>query len=345
MKRSTPLFSRPLAGLLVCLFLLTQSNAFARPITSKRILILSQAESPSSNYLKRAYETYGHQVTMVLLNASTQLNEEKGMIATNKTSYQISDFDLAYFRTWGQEAARNLAHRWQPILEKHGVPCVDPLASKLYNHNKHTMMRLFQDNKVPMPHTVIIDNGISVDTCIQTIKKQFKDMVVLKGEGCGGKNIQFIKVTDEAQLRSVLLKKYAIGQQIGPIPLVLQQYVPSKNQAGHSYHYRILVIGGEVIPAVKRFTANKQTLLASNASLGATLEMLAVDKIFSAEQQEEIKRACQLMKTNVAGVDATIWQGKLYIFEVNNSPALTSWAPAYVEKIVTYTTHRLARKL
>ncbi len=292
----------------------------------------------------------------MLLNASTQLDERRGLLITNKTSYLIKDFDLAYFRTWGQEAARNLAHAWQLILEQHGVPCVDPLRAKLYNHNKHTMMRLFQENKVPMPHTVVVDKGTSIDTCIQTIKEHFTDRVVIKGEGCGGKNLQFIKVEDETQLRQVLLENYTLNERVGPKPLVLQQYIPSKNQAGYMYHYRILVVGGEIV-AAKRFTASKRDILAFNRYLGATKEIVAVDDILSAEQQEAIKSACELTGTNVAGVDATVVQGKLYIFEVNNCPGLTfpesqvrsersveASIAAYMEKIVAYTIHHLARK-
>ena len=253
---------------------------------------------------------------------------------------------LAYFRTWGQEEARNLAHAWQPVFERHGVPCVEPLQTKLYSHNKHTMMRLFYANGVPMPKTLIARVGTPIGACIAMIKQKFDHRVVIKGEGSGGKNLDFMNVDNEQKLRKVLAN-YLVNARIGPKPLVLQQYVPSKNQAGFSYHYRILVVGGEIIETI-RFTANSKQIYASNRALGASAKMVNKNEVFSAEQQAEIIRACNLMGVNIAGVDATVANGTLYIFEVNNSPGLTlpyllTKSKAFIDKVVSYSVEQLAR--
>ena len=86
MSRIVLLFSagHSLASCLPVYFYWSHSSALAKPAASKEILILSQAASYSNTYLKRAYEAHGHAVTMVLLDASTQLDEKGGLLITNK---------------------------------------------------------------------------------------------------------------------------------------------------------------------------------------------------------------------------------------------------------------------
>ena len=179
------------------------------------------------------------------------------------------------------------------------------------------------------------------------IKQHFDHMVVIKGEGSGGRNLSFINVVDGQKLRKVLLTNYLVGARVGPKPLVLQQYISSKNKAGFSYHYRILVVGSEIIGAM-RFTASNKQTYASNMALGAHAETVELDAVFSAEQQEEIRRACNLMGVDIAGVDATVVNGRLYIFEVNDSPGLSppyllTKSKSFIEKIVSYSIQQLAR--
>lgn len=299
-------------GLFIFLLFLPPFGALGKTEEGKKVMILSQASSHSNTYLKRGYEKRGHKVVIVFLNTSTRLDASKGTLTTGEASYALQDFDLAYFRTWGNEQARGLAHAWQPIFEKWGVPCMDPLKAKLCNDNKHIMMRLFQEHHIPMPKTVIIEAGTSIEACLKTIKAHFTDLVVIKGEGSGGKGVSFVPTQDEKQLRKTLLAKYTRSDQLALKPLVLQQYVPSKNADGYSYHYRIMVAGSEIVAAA-RFTASSKTRYASNVSLGAKPTLISIDEVFSPEQQAEIKRACQLTGANVAGVDATLVNSELYI--------------------------------
>jgi len=218
-----------LSGLLACLLWLVHFGALGKPEAPKKIIVLAQSVAMSNNHLKKAYETHGHEVVVTFLNSSTRLDEKRGLIYSKGRCFAIKDFDLAYFRTWGQEEARNLAHAWQPVFERHGVPCVEPLQTKLYSHNKHTMMRLFYANGVPMPKTLIARVGTPIGACIAMIKQQFDHMMVIKGEGSGGKNLSFMDVNDEQKLRKVLAN-YSVDARIGPKPLVLQQYVPRRTK-------------------------------------------------------------------------------------------------------------------
>ncbi|XWN34842.1 MAG: ATP-grasp domain-containing protein [Roseivirga sp.] len=342
-------FGRPqFAKYWVAFLFLIQFSAFGNAETPRKIIILSQTESGSNAYLKKAYEAQGHEVVIGLLDRSTQVDEKSGSIVIRDNRYALSDFDLAYFRTWGNANARNTAHTWQAVFEQLGIPCIDPLQAKLYNNNKHTMMRLFQENDVPMPKTLVVDVGTSIEACIEMIQAHFKDMVVIKGEGSGGKNVRFVRIEEERRLCEVLRTHHTTQGAVGPTPLVLQQYVDSKNTAGFSFHYRILVVGEEVV-AVRRHTASNTTTYASNVALGGKKETIAAGEALSADHQAAIKKACRLLGTDIAGVDATVLNGQLYIFEVNDSPGLTpptaSTAPLdYIEKMVTYSIQHLARK-
>jgi len=347
-QRHRPFVSVPLAKYWTVLLLFIPFSAFSKAETPRKVMLLSQTESGSNAYLKKAYEAHGHEVVIGLLDPSTQIDEKSDRIVIRNHRYAISDFDLAYFRTWGDASARHLAHAWQAVFERLGVPCIDPLQAKLYNNNKYTMMQLFQENDVPMPKTLVAEVGTSVEACIEMIQAHFKEMVVIKGEGSGGKNVRFVRIEEDKQLREVLRTHHAAQGAIGPTPLVLQQYVHSKDSAGFSFHYRILVVGEEVV-AVRRHTARNKTTYASNVALGAHKETIAVDEVLSSEHQAAITKACKLLGTDIAGVDATVLHGQLYIFEVNDSPGLTpptaSTAPLdYIEKIVAYSIQHLARK-
>ena len=341
-------FRMKLSRFIACFLFLVHSDVLGRSSeVPKKVIVFAQAETNDNIHLKEAYETHGHKVVSAFLDSSTCVDEKRGRIYLGKRSYPIKDFDLAYFRTWGKEEARHLVHTWQPVFERWGVPCVDPLQAKLYTHNKYTMMRLFCANKIPMPKTLIVRIGTPIDICLAMIRQQFEQMVVIKGEGSGGRNLSFIHLDDEQALRKELLSNYLTDGHVGPKPLVLQQYVSSKNSAGFSYHYRILVIGGEIIEAM-RFTASSKQIYASNMSLGANAEMVEIGDIFSDEQQKEIIRACNFTGVNVAGVDATVVNGILYIFEVNNSPGLNlpyllTKSKAFIDKVVSYSIEELAR--
>jgi glutathione synthase/RimK-type ligase-like ATP-grasp enzyme len=334
------------SGLIACLLWLVYFSALGEPGAPKRIIIFSQSKSGSSIQLEKTYAAYGHEVFSAFLDSSTRIDEKKGFIYFKGRRYSIKDFDLAYFRTWGKAKARDLAYAWQSAFERHGVPCVDPLRAKHYANNRYDMMQLFYTNRIPTPKTLIVRVGTPVDTCLSMIKQNFDHMVVIKGEGSGGRNHSFINVDDEQKLREVLLTNYLVGARVDSKPLVLQQYISSKNKAGFSYHYRILIVGGEIIWTM-RFTASSKQTYASNLALGANAEMVKIDAVFSAEQQGEIIRACNLMGVNIAGVDATVVNGTLYIFEVNDSPSLSfppySLPKSFIEKIVSYSIERLAR--
>ncbi len=322
-------------------------SALGEPGAPKRVIIFSQSKSDSSIQLEKTYAAYGHEVVSAFLDSSTRIDEKRGLIYLRGGRYSIKDFDLAYFRTWGKAKARDLAYAWQSAFERHGVPCVDPLRAKRYANNRYDMMQLFDTHRIPTPKTLIVEVGTPIDACLSMIKQNFDHMVVIKGEGSGGRNLSFIHVDDGQKLRKVLLTNYLVGARVGPKPLVLQQYISSKNKAGFSYHYRILVVGSEIIGAM-RFTASNKQTCASNMALGANAETVELDAVFSAEQQEEIRRACNLMGVDIAGVDATVVNGRLYIFEVNDSPGLSppyllTKSKSFIEKIVSYSIQQLAR--
>ena len=130
------LFRIKLSGFIVCLLLLAHFSALGKSEAPKKIIVFAQSQTNDNLHLKKAYEARGHEVVSAFLGSSIRGDEKVGRIYLGKRSYAIKYFDLAYFRTWGKEEARRLTHAWQPVFERHGVPCVDPLQAKLYTHNK-----------------------------------------------------------------------------------------------------------------------------------------------------------------------------------------------------------------
>ena len=304
---------RPILKLFLCIIVTISS--LAAHATQKNVVIFSQSVSKSDDALISVYEELGHKVKLMYYDQTHIIGNE---IHNHNNIYRIDQFDIAYFRTWGCPKSRALAHQWIPIIEKNGVTIIDSLQALLYNHNKHAMMRLFINNDIPIPKTLIVQR-LNIDALVAKISQVFKDKIVVKGDSCGGKDVIFIEIDNDNQLRKELLK-ISDNQKIKP-PFVIQQYIPSKNSNGYSYHYRVVVVDFKPILALK-YTSSEYSILASNLSLGGSSEPAELNNIFTTQQLDQIIRACKLMGVDAAGVDVLLTNQGLFILEVNNSLGL-----------------------
>jgi glutathione synthase/RimK-type ligase-like ATP-grasp enzyme len=312
----------------------------------KKMLILSQSESESSDILQEYFEAYDSKVIQAFLDESAELNIEKNFFISRGKKFWLDEFYMVYFRTWGNSLSRSLAHKWQPLFEGQGIPCLETLFTKNLVHNKYRMLQLFKDKGIPHPSTIIAMEG-SREELLQRIEEKFTNKIVIKAEGSGGKKTFFHSVSDQEGILQTLQREFFQGNEI-EFPVVVQKYITNKDSENLSYHFRVIVISAELVLAM-RFTAKDSETLASNIALGANSELISLDFLTS-EQKNMLLYACNVMHVKVAGVDLILTQeGKMFILDVNNSPGLMTayklGEDKHLKKIVQFSqNHRTSLK-
>src|SRR3989338_3794112 len=138
-------------------------------------------------------------------------------------------------------------------------------------------------------------------------------------EGSKGRQVFLIENKKEI---SPLIKEFGLGR------VMIQKYIPTKND------YRVIVIGGKVIGAMKR-TA-KEGEFRANVSLGGAAEEAEV----TPEMQRLALKAAKIFNAEFAGVDIIKYKNKHYILEVNIFPGFEGFESAtkinVAEKLISY---------
>jgi glutathione synthase/RimK-type ligase-like ATP-grasp enzyme len=237
-------------------------------------------------------------------------------------SFAIDSYTFCYGRTWGDSLARDRLHAWQRTLARLNVSPLDPLAGVQNNDDKLRMTEVLRQAEIPVPQTTIISAGVSLSEAILRIRCHFKGQIVVKANGSGGAHVHFTSTVRNADDLVAIIQRYCTNGILAE-PLVIQQYIPSKDDKQCSYHYRALLVAGELY-AVMRFTAGDKQTLASNIAIGGSAEIVPVSR-FSADDRSILRRAAGAMEINIAGVDfLKAPESPLLVLEVNNSPGLNT---------------------
>jgi len=284
---------------------------------------MSQGSSESNDILVECFKYRNINVDCFYLLEDILIPERQEIMRPRLgQSFPITSYTFCYGRTWGDLAARDRLHAWQQTFVRLGVSPLDPLAGVQNNDDKLRMMEVLERAEIPIPPTAIIGAGMTLADVIARIRERFRAEIVLKANGSGGQHVHFVSAVRNAAELAAAIGPYCKNGILAE-PLVIQRYIPSKDDNKRSYHYRALVIAGELY-AVMRFTAGDKETLASNIAKGGTAEVVPVSG-FSADDRSILKRAAGAMEINIAGVDfLKAPEGPLMVLEVNNSPGLNT---------------------
>lgn len=277
---------------------------------------------------------FGGKITKHLVlvrRASKKLGVELDLISYNRVSFDtvenkvklkgkvIEDYDVLFFRTTGKhrESVDLILDAVKEDIKNGRILVVDPIlvSGRTSATLKAWQMLTLSRAGIGVPKTVygslfyLRDEGI----------KEFSYPVIIKGSG-GNRGERVFKVDNKDELEEKVMELRTMEVSEGK-RFLMQEYIENEGD------YRVLVLGGEVLGAMKR-KSSSETEFRNNFSAGGTVEV--VDKIPESVKKVATKAAgvCGIL---VAGVDIVLRDGdvnKPVVWEVNKGPQFSGFMKA-----------------
>lgn len=230
------------------------------------------------------------------------IDEQDVAVVDTANNHPLTDYDVIYFRYWGDAQGPALAAARFCKL-KH-IPFVDSEVLRPGSFNKITQYMNLHEAGVPFPKTLV---GPGDKLLRHYTEYGFTFPLILKSAG-GTRGQDNFLVKDENEMRTVL-------QENSHLTFVLQTFLPNNGD------YRVVVMGGDVVLAIKR-TSGGDTHL-NNTSQGGSAETVPVASL-PEEVRDASVRAASFFGRQIAGVDMvqSTADNRWYCFEVNRSPQI-----------------------
>jgi len=253
-----------------------------------KIALIATGYSPQDKDLIREAKKRNHQLTILRPNCFTLPPPKKN---------KWHQFDLVYWRVGVSVPLREIISRY---LYQEKIPFVnsgyfkDPLLRE-----KGYQLYLAQENKIPIPKTLLANRGTEFKEIAKKLKQPF---ILKKNVSSRGRGVWLIKTKKE--LEKVIAQnrlKYFLAQQF------------LKNNGD----YRVLVVGSRAIGIMKRVPQKNQ--FKANVSLGGHGEK-AGDTKLKKRLSSLAEKICQILNLEIAGIDFIQNENKIYFIESNSIP-------------------------
>jgi len=225
--------------------------------------------------------------------------------------YYPHDYDAALLWCWG---TANIGSQYLRLFEDQGVEVLNSTYHTEVTDSKIGIVQLLQHADIPTPKTLCFSNDTPIPPLNDIELALGQAPYILKADyGTQGRGIEFLFSIHEVQ--EAIVQRCRNGQvQSG---FILQEFIGDPQQP--IFHYRILVIGDQIIPTGMKVSAI-QPMHVSNVSADGLIEWVAVDE----EIENMALQAAQASGLNVAGVDIMMstqkQQRKAVVLEVNDGP-------------------------
>ena len=205
-------------------------------------------------------------------------------------------------------------------LEKIGVCMVNSRETVEVSSDKYRSYLKLQDFGLTQPKTQLVPDGKFWKTAVEKLDSKFP--IIMKTlEGSKGVGILFVE--SERSLESLIQLLYNQNENID---LLIQEYIENDGDV------RVIVLGGEVIAAMKREVIKGD--FRSNVSQGANAKKYSLTEL-EVEQSLLAAKAVGGVWTAVDFIPSTEPKSKPpYILEVNHSPGTTGIEKATGKNIV-----------
>jgi len=214
----------------------------------------------------------------------------------------VSDYQVVYFRYWGEQQGHALAVA--RFCKLQNIPYVDSETLRTGSQSKITQYVNLHEAGVRIPKTLI---G-SIELLAQNYKQHGYDFpFIMKAVGATRGYDNYL-VTDPTMLNKLLT-------QYPETAFVLQSYIANDGD------YRVLVFGDEVRMVIERKAVAGSHL--NNTSQGGSATIVPVDTL-PADVLKDCVTAAQFFGREIAGVDMirSSHDGKFYCLEVNRAPQI-----------------------
>jgi RimK family alpha-L-glutamate ligase len=173
----------------------------------------------------------------------------------------------------------------------------------------------FQLNKFPIPKTIFLEQGIKDE---EILCKELKFPMVVKENRSRMGNKVFL-INDRKKLHELLEGITADQKTLAADTYQFQEFIPA------DYDIRVIVLGGKVLGAIERRSADPNEFR-HNVSLGGVAKKMEI----TPEMEKLAVKAAKVLNYELAGVDLIVNRetGKFYIIEVNRSPGFGGFIQA-----------------
>ncbi len=211
----------------------------------------------------------------------------------------LSETDLLLVRPIGKDTLDKIIFRMDVLyrLSRLGLPVVNDPNTIEKCVDKYRVLTILEEAGLPVPRTVVSE---SIPPCLEAVSSF--GQAVLKPI-FGSRGLGVARLVDVEASRTIFR-----GLQVAGTVIYVQEYVE------HGTHdYRVLVVGGRIVGAMKRVSDGWKT----NITQGARAEAIRLDE----ETAELALKACEALGCEIAGVDILMNpEGEPYITEVNSQP-------------------------
>ena len=171
------------------------------------------------------------------------------------------------------------------------------------SRDKLQATQLLTRNRIPVPTTCYVRSWHDVERAIHQVGGM--PIVIKVSEGTQGSGVHLVH--SEERARELTYKLLSEGHQV-----LVQEYI----EESHGRDIRVLVVGGEVVAAMRRVARGGE--FRSNYHLNGTVENIDLPE----EYAEIARRAARLLDLEIAGVDLLESERGPLLLEVNSSPGL-----------------------
>jgi ribosomal protein S6--L-glutamate ligase len=188
-------------------------------------------------------------------------------------------------------------------FERLGVYVANSSDGISHSRDKLHATQLLTKNRIPVPTTCHVRTWQDVEGALNRIGGM--PIVIKVTEGTQGSGVYLAQ--SEERARELTYKLLSEGHHV-----LVQEYI----EESHGRDIRVLVIGGQVVAAMRRKARGRE--FRSNFHLNGTVENVEI----SEEYADVARRAARLLGLDIAGVDLLESDRGPLVLEVNSSPGL-----------------------
>lgn len=224
----------------------------------------------------------------------------------------LKDFSVIFVRGfWNYEHEVSLLANF---CKANGITLIDSALFENQIISKNNDLFILKNNGFNVIKTVFHENQKYADSIIQEV-----GLPMVAKEVRGKRGFEVYLLHNKKQLLEFLREKIPNSKTYDTQTYQFQKFIPA------DFDIRVLVLGGEVLGAIERRSADP-TDFRHNITLGGTATKIEI----SLEIKRLAIKAARALKYEFAGVDFIIdkYTGETFILEVNRSPGFKGFVKA-----------------
>jgi len=269
----------------------------------KRIGILGTAKGPQVQLLADVFRGLGTEVVLIDPKRLTSYLPQPCTLpeGSDGSTARMEELAALVVRSLPGGSLEQVIYRVNVLhrLEKNGLKVINNASLLEKTVDKFYTSALLANAGLPVPRTVVTER---FDQAMEAVK-DLGTVVVKPVFGSLGKGIVLVEDPDTAH-------RVFRALEMGRYVFYLQEYLPHACE-----DFRLFVVGGEVVAAMRRRGQNWKT----NIACGSAAEPYQPDK----EIVGLALRTAEILQADYVGVDILVSGGRPYVIEANGIPGWT----------------------